>query len=273
MSTSPKTYNVTEQYRNAGNLNARIQLHAHYSQNPYGWMRWVFDHFNLPDNAHILELGSGAGTLWRENCDRIPASWEITLSDFSPGMLQEVRRNLTHLGRPFHFEQIDAQFIPFADAQFDAVIANHMLYYVPDKPKAFAEIRRVLKPEGVLYATTVGQNHLGELRALVERFAPDLVVTPLGAAETATEASFLLENGERQLAPWFSSITLRRYKDALVITDVQPLVDYVMSTETMRVAAPEAFTHFVEKEMVAQGGAIQITKDSGIFICSHIKAA
>ncbi len=55
------------------------------------------------------------------------------------------------------FKEIDAQSIPFEDETFDAVIANHMLYHVPDRPKAIAEIKRVLKPGGRLIATTIGK--------------------------------------------------------------------------------------------------------------------
>ena len=56
--------------------------------NPYGWFRWVFDALvKLPADARLLELGCGHGLLWKENIDRIPAGWHITLSDLSPGML------------------------------------------------------------------------------------------------------------------------------------------------------------------------------------------
>ncbi len=94
----------------------------------------------------------------------------IALSDFSPGMIEEAQHNLADAGRPFAFERIDAQAIPFADASFDMVIANHMLYHVPDRPQALAEIRRVLRPGGRLYAATGGANHLREIGELVQRF-------------------------------------------------------------------------------------------------------
>ena len=76
---------------------------------------------------------------------RIPSTWDITLSDLSSGMLDSAWRNLVVTGRNYKFKEIDAQEIPFEDETFDAVIANHMLYHVPDKPKAIAEIKRVLK--------------------------------------------------------------------------------------------------------------------------------
>src|SRR5258706_10720793 len=138
-------YLLNQQYRDASNLNARIQLHVRFSQNTYGWHRWVFDQLKASPQSRVLELGCGPGRLWSENAARIPPGWEITLSDFSPGMIAEAQRNLASAGHSFAFERVDAQSIPFADASFDMVIANHMLYHVPGRPEALAEIPRVLR--------------------------------------------------------------------------------------------------------------------------------
>src|SRR6187549_3038005 len=87
------TYLLHDQYRTSGNLQARIDFHVRFSTNPYGWQLWVFDHLRLPAEARILEIGCGAGSLWLENRSRVPAGWEITLSDLSAGMLAQARRN------------------------------------------------------------------------------------------------------------------------------------------------------------------------------------
>src|SRR5438034_9612344 len=91
---SDQRYLLNDQYKNAQNLNARVMLHARFSTNKYGWHRWIFDHFTLPQGARVLELGTGPGYLWSSNRDRIPQHWNITVSDFSSGMLEEARRNL-----------------------------------------------------------------------------------------------------------------------------------------------------------------------------------
>ncbi|MEI6580515.1 MAG: class I SAM-dependent methyltransferase, partial [Eubacteriales bacterium] len=64
----------------------------------------------------------------------------------------------------FTFEQIDIQDIPYENNSFDIVIANHMLYHVPNMEKALSEVFRVLKPDGCFYATTLGRNSLKELQ-------------------------------------------------------------------------------------------------------------
>jgi ubiquinone/menaquinone biosynthesis C-methylase UbiE len=251
---------LEKQYRDSSNLDARFQLHQRFSVNKVGWHRWVFDQFDLPPACRILELGCGPGYLWLENLARIPAGWEILLSDFSAGMLDEARQNLKKLP-PFQFKVIDAQSIPCEGAYFDAVIANHMLYHVPDRPAALAEIRRVLKPAGHFYASTVGDRHLIEIADLLGKFDPEL------ASWGRVADSFILENGMTQLSPWFDQIELYRYDDALEVTEVAPLVEYILSGWAY--IPPErraVFREFVAREIESRAGVFHITKDSGLFV-------
>ncbi len=251
-------YLRSRQYGTAANLTARIQLHERFSLNPYGWHRWIFDRLALPKRCRLLELGCGPATLWVENRDRIPSGWQITLSDLSAGMVQEARQNLTGVFHPFHFAIADAQHLPFASGHLDVVIANHMLYHVPDRPQVFREIRRVLKQGGRLYASTVGEGHMGELWTLIRRFDPSL---DTGRGRLA----FTLENGQEQLAPWFSRVTLHRYEDGLRVTEAEPLVAYVLSAVEMEGRQRAAFAHFVQQQLEEQGGRIQIRKETGLF--------
>jgi ubiquinone/menaquinone biosynthesis C-methylase UbiE len=175
-------------------------------------------------------------------------------------MVHQAHLNLCHSPHPFEFAVLDAQAIPFPGEKFDAVIANHMLYHVPDRAQALSEIERVLRPGGCLVASTVGEAHLRELKALVSRFDPD------EASESSAANPFTLENGGAQLSPWFSDVTIRRYEDALEVTEVASLIEYVLSESTRMTGDQHLqFAEHVEQEMAAQGGVIHITKDSGIF--------
>ena len=60
--------------------------------------------------------------------------------------------------------------LDLAGASFNAVVANHMLYHVEDRPQALAEIRRVLKPGGKLFAATNSDSHLAKIRQLLDEF-------------------------------------------------------------------------------------------------------
>ena len=256
-----QNYLKTEQYKDASNLDARILVHKRFSENKQGWAAWVFDTYEkLPTPAKILELGSGSAFIWTSCPERIPANWQITLSDLSPGMLTAARKNTSSLPRDFSFREIDAQSIPFDDETFDIVIANHMLYHVPDRPKALSEIRRVLKSEGVLIAATNGEAHLLEMNQWLQAASPDPEFAPMGRP-------FTLEDGLVQLEPFFSSIEILRYQDNLHVTDVDLLMAYINSVITVKGFSATGISE-VEKELkdiLAQKGEIFIQKDSGIF--------
>jgi ubiquinone/menaquinone biosynthesis C-methylase UbiE len=262
---------VERQYRDASNLNARVALQARFSTNSYGWQRWVFDKLELPPEAQVLELGCGPGLLWRGNLDRVPEGWSVALTDASPGMLAEAESHLGEDSR-FTFRVVDAREIPFEDGSFDAVVANNMLYHVPDLPRALSEVARVLGPGGTMYATTVGRDHLLEM-------SPFLAV--LDPSHPPDEPiwyylPFNLENGAEQLSLLFSEVSLLPYEDALVISEAKPLVDYLLSTPSAQAAADRsaeaafrervsALRTTLERELASRGG-IRISKHTGMFV-------
>ncbi len=252
-----------QQYSSAANLNARIRLHEQFSTNPTDWFSWVFDQFDFPADARILELGCGPADLWKKNSNRIPAGWQVHLSDFSPGMVHEARQALSATNKPFRFSVLDAQSLPFEKEMFDAVIANHMLYHVPDRSKALAEISRVLRPGANLYAATNGDANMQEIWEIVHRFDPSIPLQKLGAP-------FTLDNGPEQLAPYFRFITLLELPNSLRITQAEPLADYILSMGSMASAnlPPQRITQFrqfIQAELTRQG-AIQVSQSTGLLI-------
>lgn len=253
-------YLKTDQYRDSSNLDARAAIHQRFSTNPYGWHKWAFDHLlRLPETARILELGCGPAYLWQDNAQRIPAGWNVTLSDLSPGMLDAAWRNLVVTGRNFKFEQIDVQAIPYPDGTFDAVIANHMLYHVPDRRKALSEIRRVLKADGCLFAATLGRDHMREMWEYLEGVA---TIT----RETITSA-FTLENGKAQLQEFFPLVEVSRYQDSLRVTELSAIMAYIRSMTSTSEFQEEQF-QIIEREfseVLRKNGEIFITKDAGLF--------
>lgn len=254
-------YLLTEQYKDATNLNARIALHERFSTNPYDWHRWVFEQFHIPTHAKILELGCGPGKLWLNNAERIPDGWQVTLTDFSPGMLQENQRNLQVVPHSFDYHIVDAQSIPFADETFDVVIANHMLYHVPDRAKAIAEVRRVLKPAGHFYAATNGEEHLRELDILGSRIVTGVEIY------NGEKISFKLENGSEELSRQFAHVDLYLMEGNLVVTEVEPIIAFMRSTRLGSQLTEEhiqAMRDIVSQE-IAEHGSFFITKSTGVF--------
>lgn len=239
---------LREQYRDDSNLRARIELHARFSTAAESWPQWLFDRIAPAPDARVLEVGCGPAALWEANLDRIDPRWKLTLTDFSPGMVGAARRVL---GARAGYAVADVQELPFADASFDVVFAHHMLYHVPDRPKALAEIARVLVPGGALHAATNGHGHMRELHELDPgwRFAEH------------TEL-FGLETGVAQLERFFVDVRVERHPCDLAVTDAEPVVAYVRSSHTFD-GDPERIRIHVENA-IRRDGVFRIGKAQGV---------
>ncbi len=257
-------YLLKEQYRDSSKLKARLELHARFSTSKCSFSSWVFDQIEKKESLRILEVGCGDGVFWSDNIQRVLPNWDITLSDFSGGMVKDAGQKLRGYENRFQFMVADVQAIPFEQGTFDLVLANHMLYHVPEREKALSHIHRVLKPGGTLIATTNGRNHLVEFKELLKSFDSriDMFVT-----QNFTE--FGLENGSKQLSKYFPTVTRLRFDDALAVTEVQPLVDYVLSSRSnaksiLTGETLEKFYLFLESKLNSEE-VIRFRKDSGLF--------
>lgn len=96
--------------------------------------------------GRILETAAGTGMVTRALAKVLPPSVEIVATDLNQGMLDMAA---TKLDAPnVTWRQSDAQSLPFEDSAFDAVVCQFGVMFFPDKPTAFREALRVLKPGG-----------------------------------------------------------------------------------------------------------------------------
>jgi SAM-dependent methyltransferase len=93
----------------------------------------------------VLEIAAGTGVVTRALAEALPDAG-IVATDLNPAMLEQARAMGT--ARPVEWRQADAMALPFDDGAFDAVVCQFGAMFFPDKPQAFAEVRRVLKPGG-----------------------------------------------------------------------------------------------------------------------------
>lgn len=253
---------LKNQYQDASNISARINLHSLYSQNQQGWFPWIYEQLRLNSGMKILEIGCGDGTLWRENMHCIPSDVEITLSDASEGMLRDARRAIGSDDSRFSYAVFDCHQIPCEDESFDYVIANHVLFYCEDIEQVCREVRRVLKPGGHFLCSTYGSDHMKEISQLVQGFDDRIVLS----AEKLYER-FGRENGEKILSPYFSEVQWNRYNDSLLVSESEPLISYVLSCHGNQgqyiLERYKEFLAYVRKKM---SDGFYITKDAGIFI-------
>jgi len=250
------------QYRNSDNLSARADIYKRFGAGAAAWHRWVFDHLignNLPTDARIADIGGGPAWLWQLNSDRIPPTWHIVHTDLSAGMVAEARANVTRQNSTF--EVVDAQGLPFADATFDALAANHMLYHVPDLALTIAEFARVLKPRGILVAATNSVIHMAEIGPIVDAFnsaSGDNFVWP--------KLSFTLENGERVLTTFFADVAVhRRQPGTMKVTEAETLAGCIASIGTHSEASRAKLLAYL-KSLVASQGVVPISTQGGLFV-------
>lgn len=250
------------QYRNSTNISARIRLHRLFSSNKQGWFPWIYEQCQITEGMKIMELGCGNGRLWIENKAKLPTDCEIILSDISEGMIRDVRREQSLQDDRFSFAAFDCHAIPYEDASFDLVIANHVLFYCKDVDRVCSEVERVLKPGGRFVCGTYGMAHMQEVSRLVTQFDDRITLSGENLYE-----HFGKENGAQALAPYFAEVDWQQYEDALIVTQAEPLIEYVLSCHGNQnqyiLEKYNKFRKYVEGQI---RNGYTITKDAGIFI-------
>jgi len=215
-------------------------------------VEWALDLVDWPDGACALDVGCGPGfylqALWTRNVHGVGI-------DLSPGMAAEAARHAPTA-------VADAAMLPFPTAAFDRVLAPHMLYHCPDIPRAVAELRRILRRDGVLIAVTNSTQHLHELREIRERFD--------GGRHVVSER-FSVENGADFLATAFDDVNVVHFDGELRVPEVKPVGDYLASMMTWY-GDPDAAstTAKIEREVaeiIERDGLFRIRTAVGVFVC------
>jgi ubiquinone/menaquinone biosynthesis C-methylase UbiE len=252
-----RTFLLEEQYRTADNLRARIDCHKLFSTSPVGWPEWVFSGYDFGADADVLEVGCGDGSMWAEKRDWVPEGWRLTLTDMSPGMVEAAR---AAVGDRAEYAVADVQELPFPDGSFDAAIANHVLFHVPDRARALRELARVLRPGGVLVGTMIGQDHFRELR--------DLLGGEENVIWSESRKRFGLETARVQLERVFADVEIEPFADSLAVTEVKPFLRFVRSLDTPGLT--ETHLRRIRGEVaraIEERGSFHVTKSSGRFHC------
>jgi len=256
-----KVENVKQQYNDDKNLNTRINFNTKYGTNKQGLISWLFGKYDFFEDCKILELGCGNGAQWENRIEDLPNGCTLILSDFSNGMVDIVGEKYSK-HKNFSCQQIDIQNISLPNETFDVVIANHMLYHVPELSKALSEVKRVLKTGGKFYSTT---NSNGGMRVFLHEAFKYL--------DPNTEAftqlwSFSLENGQEILNKHFSDVQRFDFENSLSITETHDLLAWIKSTISIASYSEKdvdgLYNYF--EAIRKRDGVINISKESGLFV-------
>ena len=206
-----------DSYKTPTKLDVRRQTHALYTVPKRDFYATVLDQINWTGDEVVIDVGCGSGA-YTTGIETRAARY--IAGDLSYGMAESVATP--------HRLVLDAQALPFAPQQADVVLANHMLYHVPDKTAALQSIAQALKPDGYLIAATNSSFSMQEMYELLDQAASQLGVDTK-YIELRTGLGFNSENGEEILGRVFSRVKHIRLNDAFVFPEPAPLLAYINS--------------------------------------------
>lgn len=258
------------QYGSTKNLNARVALHQKYSTAKEEWFAWLTSQVNWPQYHAVLEVGCGTGLLWAHVPADAVSQVDLMVTDLSQSMVDATMAVAQEVVGTAHGCAANVEALPFDDASFDLVLANHMLYHASDPTSAVKELVRVLRPGGVLVASTNGSRHLAELYDI-----DTAVFGPTGLRNNNAEI-FGAESGFAILRDEFDWVEWRGHSDALECTEVDDVVAYLLSVPPGSFATPEQVGQLmseVSSRMAETNGILRVSKEAGVFLCQLPRAS
>jgi SAM-dependent methyltransferase len=257
---------VEQQYADDSNLAARQSIYA-YQQPRLDLGNGAIELADLDGDESVLDIGCGNGRYLATLRERGHRGYLVG-ADLSVGMLRTARPAMGD--GPLLVS--DAQALPFATGSFDAVLAMHMMYHVPDRARALGEIRRVVRPGGVVLLFTNAESHFRELDELLIACAADTV----GASRVRSRSSltlFSVESATPEIEAVFDEVRPYAFGSRLVVDEVAPVITYARSMGafvTDSHGALDAVLVELERrvaEIIATSGAFRITTTCGLFVC------
>lgn len=220
---------VRRQYSSDENLRIRQETHEKYTVPRQNFVDWALQCVSWRGDEKVLDVGSGPGVYYNRIKERNPGV-EYFGVDLMPSMLAN------HPSGKNQLVAGDVLQLPFASDKFDVVMANHMLYHIEDVESAVIELRRVLKPGGLVMVATNSTQTMPELQVLMRRAI--VLLTRQGASQVRAPSlpsdHFALENGTRILSRHFYAVVRYDLPGALVFPDVEPAIAYLESTRDLR---------------------------------------
>ncbi|PJN23321.1 class I SAM-dependent methyltransferase [Kitasatospora sp. CB02891] len=234
--------------------------------------RWQQPQYDLPGivveelagtSGIVLDVGCGNGKFVSRLHTDCP-NFQVVGMDISAGILADVEKPVL---------VADAQALPFADDSADAALALHMLYHVSDIGATVKELARVLRPGGVLIASTNSDTDKNELDELWARAAGDVLGISEGPARVSLSSRFSLEKSRSYLGVAFENILVRELPGTIEVTDPAPIIAHLASYEAWAEQCGVPFQETVSRAAeiaaatIATAGSFRITCLGGILVC------
>jgi SAM-dependent methyltransferase len=260
------------QYKDPTNLQDRVSIYSYLDPEqplPAGttFEAWMLDHYRWVGTETAVDIGCGPGGSLGPLSERAALAIGI---DLSAGMIASaVRNSLTIESR---VAVADVEMLPLTSSVVDVVVAAFMLYHVPNLPDGLSEVRRILRPEGMLLAATNGRDDKREIRDAWEA-AGRRVVGP-GFKVPRWGDRFNLDDGPQALEEFFEVLAVDRTTGTFRFPDPEPVIRWVRSlrdgwAERLDDATWEAIVAELRSDIavhIADHGSFEVAKDSGVIV-------
>jgi len=226
---SDRDHLTSQLYANEEPLAIRIATHQRYTVPALDFARWVLDLIPWQGGERVTDVGCGNGAYVEPAIERLTDTGRYLAGDLSLGMLRDLTRGSSQGRRTrANATNLDAAALPLPSGSCDVILANHMLYHVPDVEQAVNECHRVLRDGGQMLVATNSQTTMVELDVLIREGYSRLQV-PFTSLPGRAASHFCLENGQGILSRAFSQVERHLLHSALVFPEPAPLLAYIDS--------------------------------------------
>lgn len=218
------------EYAELDPLQVRIDTHRRYSETPDDVNAAVTDALALTGTEHLLDVGCGTGEFLTHLVESGHTGPLIGL-DTSQSATEAAAR--LHGVEAIH---APAEDIPLPDSACDVVTARHMLYHLPDPMRGLREFRRVVKPGGTVCVVVNHPDTCPNTRAIVTKHARAYGLRPPVSMTNHADSDTLPD----MMQDVYRNATIRRFDNALVIPDIDPLVRFARALGSFCGIAPDS---------------------------------
>lgn len=253
--------NLQLQFDTIDGLQLRVLFHHQHTHFSDNFHQWMFNHYQFPKNAQVLDIGCGDGTIWLANQTSIPKDIKITLADISLKMLEECQTKLNFIKQIKNIEEADCFYLPYPDKSFDVIIANHLFMYFDDLPKALKEVERVLKDDGILYCSTIAKDMMKERDLMLKEFDKRISFN-----QDVLYQRFGYENGKEKLSRYFQDIQLDERIEVYQIKDLDLYYRFILSGKGL---SPNLEVMYRKKEKLYDFMKSYLKKHKLFYLTTH----
>lgn len=273
----PNKFLIRQAYMASEAFSVRQQTHNLYAVPKIDFPYWVLSrHQGWRGDERILDINPANGLFFDLVHDLFPAG-EYYAVDGSGEILRTATQHPRSSGIRFAVSDVCA--LPFASNTFDVIIADQSLYQVPHLDDTLAELHRVIKPTGLLFASTHSQYTMAEFETLTRR-ALILLGKPSRANENIMGqylSDFSLENGGMKLARHFRAVARHEIPNAFVFRETKPVIDYLNGSRAVREAGLPlgvAWEDYIAvmtdqiRRLISHFGELTVNRLSGVLLAT-----